>query len=553
METVSERISIKLIDDLKFIPRHFLTTWSDGGYIARKSALDLWQFVKNAVADWTCLGASLGGPMGVGKSTTMNYIVHKARKEGWLAIYIPRCAEWVRIGDPDNAASYSYLFDAVLTGLKYVKSEKVRTTYEFCIPPNNYASWTQAMDHTLENFQRLFIRLRRELLIEVEVPVLLAFDESQALFQNGMNVRVKAPFSLIDCVSSYKRGCVVATATADFPCRDLLFREYEMEILNVECLMDDEFALWIQTVQFDRILNHPEYNLEWLPEISSVTGNIPRELVMLNKICYVHSKSLSHLLKMYCSSRQAAYEKRYQGMNKKNPDNVRSYVKALAKFFTQVEIKALDIPEEFFDTSLAYISGDSVIPLNSNALNCFFKLLTNLDEKALEHEIVNEVQGLTSDLPSRVGYAFEKLFGLNLLYNGGNIALKYQSISGTSKQERIIQIRHFLTLDTNKPRKSWEDYPFGTLVAHSEIGEARMDFIYFGGCDCVLFFELTVAKDVRTKKYPKLKGGSRFKLILSKMQKWFGHEIVVGSQELMPLSDYKGAVEYIVVSSGLPD
>jgi hypothetical protein len=39
----------------------------------------------------------------------------------------------------------------------------------------------------------------------------------------------------------------------------------------------------MNTGQFDKIRNHPEFNVEYLPEITSVTGNIPRELVLLNE------------------------------------------------------------------------------------------------------------------------------------------------------------------------------------------------------------------------------------------------------------------------------
>jgi hypothetical protein len=52
----------------------------------------------------------------------------------------------------------------------------------------------------------------------------------------------------------------------------------------------------------------------------------------------------------------------------------------------------------------------------------------------------------------------------------------------------------------------WKDNPLGTLVAHAKSGEARM-------------------------------------------QKWFGHTVRLNKEELLPPRDYKGFVEYIVVSS----
>jgi hypothetical protein len=118
--------------------------------------------------------------------------------------------------------------------------------------------------------------------------------------------------------------------------------------------------------------------------------------------------------------------------------------------------------------------------------------------------------------------AFERLFALNLLSSGGNqITLSYYNLAGV-KEQRRIQIHHFLTLSADKPKKSWKDYPAGTLVAHSKSGEARLDFIYFGGEDCVIFFEVTVAEDVSKEKNPNLSTDKRLDLIVSSISKWMG-------------------------------
>jgi hypothetical protein len=49
-----------------------------------------------------------------------------------------------------------------------------------------------------------------------------------------------------------------------------------------------------------------------------------------------------------------------------------------------------------------------------------------------------------------------------------------------------------------------------------------MDYIYFGGSDVVLYFELTVSKDVSASKFPKLEDDGRLTSILNSMSKWFG-------------------------------
>jgi hypothetical protein len=67
--------------------------------------------------------------------------------------------------------------------------------------------------------------------------------------------------------------------------------------------------------------------------------------------------------------------------------------------------------------------------------------------------------------------------------------------------------------------------------------------------ECVLFFELTVAKDVRRSKYPQLDDESRLTLILDRMSKWFGHTVRIDNERLMASRDFKGTLEYILVSS----
>ena len=145
---------------------------------------------------------------------------------------------------------------------------------------------------------------------------------------------------------------------------------------------------------------------------------------------------------------------------------------------------------------------------------------------------------------------FEKLFALNLLSFGGPIILKYSDLSGTQEQI-MIQIRHFITLPADKPKNSWKDYP--TSVAHCGDGEARLDFIFFGGTDCTWFFKETVAKDVSKKKFPQFRNDGRVELILASIGKWMGGMARISDQkQLLPPRDYKGVIEYVVVSSRIP-
>lgn len=73
--------------------------------------------MQDTVKDQSRIGVYLAGPMGIGKSAIMFYVVHKARGEGWFVIYIPLCDDWLKSGHPSPAFWYAYLFDAVLAGL----------------------------------------------------------------------------------------------------------------------------------------------------------------------------------------------------------------------------------------------------------------------------------------------------------------------------------------------------------------------------------------------------------------------------------------------------
>ncbi|KAI3658398.1 hypothetical protein MP638_001398 [Amoeboaphelidium occidentale] len=554
---MSERITIQIPNDLRFVPKQALGSWAHEGFIERQCAHDVWKYVQETVTDQLRVGVYLAGPMGVGKSSIMYYVVHKARQLGWFVVYIPLCDDWLRMGHPSATGWYSYFFDAVLAGLQFVGPD-IKKKYAYCFPPNNHTSWTRARlkeKFSLEYFQDLFEGFREDILWENDVEVILAFDESQALFENGVKPLTDPPFSLIDWARNFKRGCVFVTATADSPYRRTLRAGHERYILNVGALSDDEVKSWFQTQQFANIAKHPDFTEEFIPEIRSLTGDIPRELVLLSEE-YGGRRDigLSEILNVYSDKRQSAYESRFIEFETGHPNVVSKVHQSLVKFFVQVQVHAQDVDLRFMDTGLAYETENHVSTLNSNATKVFFKLLNSSGCGVWSNEILHELKNLESDNMSQVGLAFERLFGLNLLSSAGSqIALNYYNLAGV-KEQRCIQIRHFLTLSADKPKSSWKDYPTGTLVAHSKSGEARLDFIYFGG-DCIIFFEVTVAADVSKEKYPNLSTDNRLELILNSVGKWMGcpMRITENKNTLEAIQQtrgsYNGSVEYMVVSS----
>lgn len=389
------------------------------------------------------------------------------------------------------------------------------------------------------------------MLKETAVPVLLAFDESQALFGTGIQVNVDAPFSLMDWSDHLARGGIFVTATADSPYRRSLRAGHERYILHVGPLADDEVLSWFSSPQFAGIADHPDFSQDCIPEIRNLTGDIPRELVLLSSEYGAAQPgiTLDKVFRLYTEARLSAYEMRYKAFAKENAVVVLVLLHSLVKFFVQIEVRSSDIPMEFLDTGLAYISEECVKPLNANAVKVFLKILKQSSAIALEKEFIHDLLNLKSDNYGHVGLAFEKLFALNMLSADGPIHLKYTDLAGNQEQ-RIINIRHFITLSADKPRTSWKDYPAGTLLAHSADGEARLDFIFFGGEACILFFEVTVSQDVSKEKYPKLSNDDRLDLILKSMGKWMGGTVRVSDQKtLLPPRNFKGVLEYIVVSS----
>ena len=103
------------------------------------------------------------------------------------------------------------------------------------------------------------------------------------------------------------------TATADSLYHCTLRAGHERYILNVGALTNDEVSLWMLSQQFANIAQHPDFNEDYVPEIRSLTGDIPRELVLLSEE-YGHRRDvgLAAILDIYNHKRRAAFESRFE-------------------------------------------------------------------------------------------------------------------------------------------------------------------------------------------------------------------------------------------------
>jgi hypothetical protein len=87
----------------------------------------------------------------------------------------------------------------------------------------------------------------------------------------------------IKLLYNLKYGCVFITGASESKYRETLLGGYEKFILNIESLTDDEVKTWFEMPQFANIARHTEFYEDIIPEIRFITGDIPRELVMLNE------------------------------------------------------------------------------------------------------------------------------------------------------------------------------------------------------------------------------------------------------------------------------
>lgn len=78
----------------------------------------------------------------------MYYVVHRARQEGWLTVYIPKCDSWRKAGSiVDCRGWFAYFLDAVLFGLANATlSTDIRAKYgAYSDPPTGHSSWQDAL------------------------------------------------------------------------------------------------------------------------------------------------------------------------------------------------------------------------------------------------------------------------------------------------------------------------------------------------------------------------------------------------------------------------
>ncbi|KAI3650650.1 hypothetical protein MP228_004131 [Amoeboaphelidium protococcarum] len=380
---MGDRISITISEDLRFVPKEFLKEWIDGGFIESKQCLKIWDQVQHLVQDQSQVGLYLAGPMGVGKSAIMYYVVHRARQLGWFVVYIPRCDDWLSQSLGSPADWYAYFFDAVLAGLQSTTAA-IQQKYKYCIPSGNRVSWIDALiDYNLshEYFMRLFDMFCEDIVVEQAVEVILAFDEVQALFVDGVQlIRAQQPFSIIDWGMNYKRGCIFVTVSADLPYCLQLGSGHEQFVSHICGLTDDEVKSWFQTPQFAQIAQNLDFAEELIPEIRSITGNIPRELLILGKDFGDLNSSLRYIIEQYSVSRRSLYLQRFYEFEVNHPEIVQRVLNSLVNLIAQVHINSDEFDLRFLDTGLVYIDGGRVKPLNSNATNLLLKII-NLEGK----------------------------------------------------------------------------------------------------------------------------------------------------------------------------
>jgi hypothetical protein len=203
-------------------PRHPTNNkWFErDGFVKTSACTTLFDKVQACAASDLTPGIFVKGPMGIGKSSTVYYCVAEAWNAGWMTVYIPRCDLW--IDDSDNPGKpYAYFLEAVIQGLTspHLK-ESFKSRFHKVLGPVLDGSWLniRELNCGIHPLHRTFHTVIEMLQTENQVPVLLAFDEVQALFYDGLKPVIKylaSPFIVVCCMNKYPRVCVLATGISE--------------------------------------------------------------------------------------------------------------------------------------------------------------------------------------------------------------------------------------------------------------------------------------------------------------------------------------------------
>lgn len=224
----------------------------------------------------------LDGPRSCGKSIALAMLVHWARSEGWLVLYVPRGREWTHGGffyknphtglwdTPVQAANV--LQDFVKYNLKYLQELPCKITQPIPLGEGAGVGWMRGVDSmpvpegsTLYDLVQIgikyshaavgsLVRLREELLMVESHPVLIAVDQYNSWFTFS---EYEEPVTVRSCRPIHARELATVSAFRSMMHKDLMMVGAFSHSTAVGKLRKD-----LPDVPPDSRINFPRYNLD---------------------------------------------------------------------------------------------------------------------------------------------------------------------------------------------------------------------------------------------------------------------------------------------------
>ncbi|XP_047342423.1 28S ribosomal protein S29, mitochondrial [Impatiens glandulifera] len=229
----------------------------------------------------------LDGPVNGGKSITLSLLVHWARDQGWLVFYVPEGRKWTHGGyfyknpqtglwdTPVQAA------DALQDFMKYNESklEKIPCQISDPIPLGEGAGigWMKGVDSiTMPEGSTLYdliqtgitnshaavgviVRLRKELSLVKDIPVLIAIDQYNSWFTFS---EFQEPVTVRSCRDIHARELTMVNAFRSMMHDDIMIGAFSHSTAVGKLRQD------LPDVPIDARMNYPRYNVEEAAAVS---------------------------------------------------------------------------------------------------------------------------------------------------------------------------------------------------------------------------------------------------------------------------------------------
>ena len=510
-------------------------------------------------------GLYLQGPAGVGKSVIIYTITQIAKFHfSWLTVYVPNCKDW-RI--QNKAAAMGYFLDRVLDAFSAEHLQKKFPNIwdllkDSQTEPPKRRHWQRVVvleDDGETKVKRTYEKVLEFLQTETnDTPVLLVFDEVNALWDSDRNFFADEPWRITDFATPHlDNGALLVSGTTDSEFQGTIPAGYDRECVYCVGEFDpEETELMLKTRLGRPMKRIRDFDERLWHEIFDACGNIPRELRGFAKClkdfssrieAAVNDEPARKKLKVDISSaikdrREDNHAHHYQSViyviKKDQKENISTFNDAFfawcRNYFLENELhgrlEILRVPN-------FVVSNSTMRPTTADASRAYFDWFLDECSKRPDAELDSVARSLDiisteeSDVNgSERGHAFERYLSskLTLCGNKGGFRLNYHRLNETPTQchSFLFQVTNRVYAKADSPPKNFRNYPAGTFLTHVDRdgGQARVDMILYSGGE-VIFIEATVG-NYRATKLPTMEDDKgRATKIRSAVCKWLGKDV----------------------------